>query len=301
MVGSVFFGIPADPDHYFNVILQQVELLKKIKGPRIILIGGSNVAFGFDAALMQKELGIPVINDGLHAGLGVAPVRELQEYIREGDIIILSLEYSMFSSKNVMDGDPAFLSDWIEYSPSRVRYLSDPPTGAFPIYASMLQRKVNRRLEKFLRGGTLGDTRGIFNSNNFDANGDFIGHLQERSEIPNKIPFDPYPVTTLQDEIFIFLADFDQMAYEKGAKVYFEAPASRQGNCNATGEATLEFFFKTFNERLSIPLLTHPDQICLPNKYFFDTPYHLNAEGREIKTKHLIENLIEAIPALKNE
>ncbi len=31
----------------------------------------------------------------------------------------------------------------------------------------------------------------------------------------------------------------------------------------------------------------------MPDKYFFDTPYHLNAQGRRIRTKHLIENLLQ--------
>lgn len=36
----------------------------------------------------------------------------------------------------------------------------------------------------------------------------------------------------------------------------------------------------------------------MPDKYFFDTPYHLNAQGREIRTKRLIRNLLEfdAVP-----
>lgn len=296
IVGALFFGIPVDPDHYFAGSLQQIELLEKTNGPRIILIGGSNVAFGFDAALMQQQLGIPVINDGLHAGLGIVPVRELQKYIREGDIIILSLEYSLFSSKDAMNGDPVFLADWIEYSPSRAGYLDDPITEILQIYAIMLQRKVNRTLEKSLRGGTLSDTRQIFNSENFDTNGDFVGHLQRPSEPPQKIPSDPFPVFPLQDDIFVFLDEFHRSTLAKGATVYFEAPASRKENCSTTGEAGIANFFTTFSERSSIPLLTSPDQICMPNGYFFDTPYHLNAEGREIKTRHLIEKLIEINP-----
>lgn len=301
MVGVVFFGIPTDPTHYFMGSLHQVELLKKTNGPRIILIGGSNVAFGFDAELMQRELGIPVINDGLHAGLGIAPLRELQPYIKEGDIIIISLEYSMFSSEDVMNGDPAFLSDWIEYSPSRIKYLSNPFAETLPIYAIMLQRKVNRSLEYFLNDGVLDERRRIFNSRNFNSNGDFIGHLDEPSESVQKIPSSAYPVSPLQDGIFIFLESFYRSAYAKGASVYFEAPASRRINCDATGNARLEQFFFTFRERSSIPLLTELDQICMSNNLFFDTAYHLNAEGREIKTIHLIQNLIKENPAIVNK
>ena len=248
---------------------------------------------------MQRKLGIPVINDGLHAGLGLAPLRELEEYIREGDVIIISLEYNLFASQDLMDGDPTFLSDWIEYSPHRIQYLSKPWKEAPGIYAIMLQRKVNRQVNTFLFGGSLNDVRDIFVGTKYDLNGDFIGHLQETSMNRRKIPATPYPVSSIQDDIFVFLENFNRMAHEKGARVYFEAPASRQSNCKATGQAQMVDFFKTFAERSSIPILTPLDEICLPNKYFFDTEYHLNAQGRELRTERLIRDWVRVTAASK--
>ena len=52
--------------------------------------------------LINAQIAI-ACNDGLHAGLGIAPLRELQEYIRPGDVIIMSLEYQLFSSRDVME------------------------------------------------------------------------------------------------------------------------------------------------------------------------------------------------------
>jgi len=290
MIAIIFLSIGPDPTHYFAGSQLQLDLLKSTPSPRIILAGGSNVSFGLDAELMQRTLGIPVINDGLHAGLGVAPLRELEEYLRPGDIVILSLEYNMFSYKNVMEGDPAFLSDWIEYSPRRVRYLSDPWRETPSIYATMLQRKVNREVNRYLLGGSLDEMRSVFRGTKYNANGDFIGHLEQASTLPRKITFEPYPVSAVQGEIFIFLEQFQQMAREKGAEVYFEAPASRESNCETTGVTSLAIFFKTFEEKSSIPVLTQFDEVCLPDKYFFDTAYHLNAEGRQLRTQRLIEN-----------
>src|SRR6266508_1391506 len=299
IITITFLAIKPDPDHYFAGSLLHIQLLENTPSPRIILVGGSNVSLGLDAELMQKTLGIPVINDGLHAGLGLAPLRELQEYIRAGDVIIISLEYNLFANQDVMDGDPAFLSDWIEYSPRRIKYLSRPWEEAPGIYAVMLQRKVNRQVNTVLFGGSLNEVRDIFVGTKYDLNGDFIGHLQETSMNRRKISATPYPVAGVQDDIFVFLENFNRIAHEKGARVYFEAPASRQSNCKATGQAQMADFFKTFAERSSIPILTLLDEVCLPNKYFFDTEYHLNAQGRELRTKRLIENWIKVTAALK--
>jgi hypothetical protein len=299
IIALMFLGIKPDPDHYFAGSLLHIKLLKKTPSPRIILAGGSNVSFGIDAELMQQTLGMPVINDGLHAGLGLASLRELQEYIREGDVIIISLEYNLFTNQDVMEGDPVFLSDWIEYSPRRIKYLSNPLTETPGIYAIMLQRKVNRQVNTYLFGGSLNEVRSVFVGTKYDLNGDFIGHLQAASMNWQKIPVTPYPVSGLQEDIFVFLERFNQIAQEKGAKVYFEAPSSRQSNCKATRETRMADFFKSFTERSSIPLLTPLEEVCLPNKYFFDTEYHLNAQGRELRTKRLIENLRNLTAALK--
>jgi len=299
IIGLTFLGIKPDPEHYFAGSLLHLKLLEDTPGSRIILVGGSNVSFGIDAELMQRTLGIPVINDGLHAGLGLAPLRELEEYIHPGDVIIISLEYNLFAYQDVMEGDPTFLSDWIEYSPPRVKYLSNPWKETPGIYAIMLQRKVNRKVNTYLFGGSLDEVRNVFVGTKYDLNGDFTGHLQDTSMDPQKIPATPYPVFNPQGDIFVFLENFHRIAQEKGAKVYFEAPASRQSNCKATGKTPMANFFKTFTERSSIPILTPFEEVCLPNKYFFDTEYHLNAQGRELRTKHLIENWLKMTTASK--
>jgi hypothetical protein len=293
IIGIVFVAIGPDPDHYFAGSRIQLDLLKNTPGPRIILVGGSNISFGIDAELMQRTLGIPVINDGLHAGLGIAPLHELEEYIRPGDVIIISLEYQLFSSRDIMDGDLAFLSDWIEYSPGRIKYLSDPWRQVPALYATMLQRKVNRKVNTILFGGSLNEVRNVFIGTKYNSNGDFIGHLHQASTPRSKISFEAYPVTRLQNEIFVFLEEFHRAAREKGAAVYFEAPASRKSNCDTTGKGSLANFFKAFGKRSSIPVLTPLDEVCLPDKYFFDTAYHLNAKGRQVRTQRLIENWMQ--------
>jgi hypothetical protein len=51
--------------------------------------------------------------------------------------------------------------------------------------------------------------------------------------------------------------------------------------------------------RTDIPLLTSMDSLCYPDEYFFDTPYHLNLEGRQVRTEHLIENLRAALAEIR--
>jgi len=157
----------------------------------------------------------------------------------------------------------------------------------------MLQRKVNRQVNTFLYGGSLTEVRDVFIGTRYNSNGDFIGHLKQASTPRQRISFEPYPVSAVQPDIFAFLEEFHQFARLKGAQVYFEAPASRRVNCKNTGEASMANFFKTLHEKSTIPLLTPLEDVCLPDKYFFDTAYHLNAEGRRLRTERLIESWIQ--------
>src|SRR5665213_1257330 len=59
---------------WINNLLQQKQLIAKrkaLKGPRLVIIGGSGVLFGCDAELIEKKLNIPTVNFGTHAGLGM--------------------------------------------------------------------------------------------------------------------------------------------------------------------------------------------------------------------------------------
>lgn len=290
-ISTVFFSIQPDANHYFQSSKLKLNLLKTTPSPRIIVIGGSNIAFGIDSQLIEMAFGIPVINDGLHGGLGVAPLRELRDYIKKGDIIIVSLEYTNFVGKNQMNGNAGVLSDWIEFSPKRINYLESPWKEAIPLYAIMLQRKVNREINLELVGSGMDEIRGIFTGNHFNEYGDFIGHLNDIPTKPKDIPSDGYAVSPLYEGIFIFLEDFNQYATAKGATVYFEAQSSRQTNCDNTGIEKMIGFFDTFREKTTIPVITPMDQLCMADRYFFDTPFHLNSKGRKLRTERLIRDL----------
>jgi len=215
----------------------------------------------------------------------------LKHYINKGDIIVISIEYVIFTFYS--SGNPQEISDWIEYAPERIGYLPNPIIQAPSVYGIMLQRKVNRQLNYYLYNKSLEPIRGIYQGSDFNEKGDFIGHLYLDYEPPEISP-GPYPVNP-SETIDNFLFEFNQFAISKGAKVFFESQPNRQTNCEATPEQRLKKFYRDLQEATGLLVITNMDQLCLPDKYFFDTPYHLNAAGREIRTQRLIENLKNAL------
>lgn len=64
---------------------------------KILLIGGSGVSLGLNAALLEKELERPVANFGLQASLGIEIIlTEAKKVLQPGDTALLIFEYPLF-------------------------------------------------------------------------------------------------------------------------------------------------------------------------------------------------------------
>ena len=89
------FAVPVQyEDTFLGELKYKMERLQNTEGKRIILTGGSSVAFGVDSSLLEdafEEYG--TVNFGMYAGLGTTVMLELSEdEIRKGDVIILMPE-----------------------------------------------------------------------------------------------------------------------------------------------------------------------------------------------------------------
>ena len=93
IICSMFvFGVvaPQYSMNYNSSINEKIDRLNSIEESKIILVGNSNVAFGFDSEKIQKEIGMPVVNLGLHGGLGNYFHEQMaKENIQVGDIVVL--------------------------------------------------------------------------------------------------------------------------------------------------------------------------------------------------------------------
>ena len=64
-------SLPAQFDQSFvGALSDKCERLYSIDEPKIVIVGGSSVAFGIDSALIEKYTDMPVVNFGMYAALG---------------------------------------------------------------------------------------------------------------------------------------------------------------------------------------------------------------------------------------
>src|SRR6266436_7071833 len=57
---------------YLAASIDKHHLLVQQPSPRIVFVGGSNLAFGLDSSEIERSLSYHPINMGLHIGLGLA-------------------------------------------------------------------------------------------------------------------------------------------------------------------------------------------------------------------------------------
>ena len=96
-VGILFGMLFMLPPQYSNTFVGELDekynRLMEIDEPKIIVVGGSSVAFGLESEIIEEYTGMPVVNFGLYAALGTKVMLDLsKDGINEGDIVVLAPE-----------------------------------------------------------------------------------------------------------------------------------------------------------------------------------------------------------------
>lgn len=281
------FALPAQYENTFMGELKyKVALLKNTPGTRIVLVGGSGVAFGVDSALMEQELdGYAVVNFGMYAATGTTVMLDLSyPYIREGDIVILIPEQQAQTLSEFFD--PAVMWQGLD---GAHELLADLPgeklsqlAGAFPEFAG-------QKFLYFLQGEPP-QPQGVYRRDSFNTRGDMVSTLCAQNEMPGEydantpIRFDPDMIT---DGFSRRVRDYARTVLDKGAILWY-------GFCPINvaaveGTATdVDTFYAALQVALSVPLAGNPHDFILEPEWFYDTNFHLNSSGKIVYTRALI-------------
>ena len=282
------FGLPEQfGDTFLGELKEKTRLLSQTEGKRIVLVGGSSLAFGVDSALLERELPeYRVVNFGMYAALGTTVMLDLSEpLIRAGDIVILLPE----QQRQTLSGffDPAIAWQGLDGAYDLLRSLPGEKlarlAGAFPEFAG-------EKWAYFLTG-TQPEPQGVYRKSVFNEYGDVVSPLCGANRMPEgfdgntPIEFDPAMLT----EDFVRQVDDYRRALEaRGAQVWY-------GFCpmNALAAQTqgIEDFCQAVTEKLGLPIMGDPRDSILPAWWFFDTNFHLNSSGKTVYTRLLARNI----------
>jgi hypothetical protein len=293
------YDIRAADDNYLAAVLDKDRLLRNTPSPKIMLVGGSNLAFGVDSRALQDSLGLHVANVGLYAKLGLRyMLAQAKPYIHRGDVVLIVPEYDQFYG-NFSEGDQT-LNTALLYAPSdRIGDF----VRSYSVIDVVLRPRVERARRSFRQALAeafgMGenyfppDTNPVYNRRSFNEYGDAVSHLQRRGMNPDSIFVKPLPpAKTFNKRTITDLNSVADVARSRGAHAYYLFPSyiDRSYRINVASIDTLQGILRN---QMRIPILGSPRDFVYPAKLFFDTRYHLTAEGRQLRTKEMIRILRE--------
>lgn len=257
---------------------------------KIIVVGGSSVAFGINSQVMEKYLGMPVVNFGLYGPLGTTIMMDLTRgHIQEGDIIVLAPETDEQTMTMTFNGEgiwEACDSDFTMLFKIRFHNWGDM-LGSFWVYAQ-------KKLQFFRLGKAQPD--GVYDHDSFNEYGDVIYERQ------GTIMPDGYDSTVLidlkesitNDEYIDYVNDYIDYCQRQGATVYFSWPPMNELAVQQDLDGILEY--ATFiRENIHCPVISDITDYILDAGYFYDTNYHVNDVGVYVHTANLIQDLENVI------
>ncbi len=292
--------ILSTPRVYENTIYGELddkfELLRNTEGEKIIVIGGSSVAFGLDSKALSENTGMPVVNFGLYAAIGTKAMLELSlAGIGKGDVVVLAPELdrqtlsSYFSAEHILpaiDGDYSML----------------PRFGADSLL-SILGGSFKFAQDKLTLANSPPDPAGIYNSKNFNEYGDIKAGLRDGNIM--QLYYDPATSIDLSADIveaeFIdYINDYIKTVERKGAKVYFSyCPMNEAALAEGSDGNSIAEFESFLKKNIKCEFISSIENYIYDKAYFYDTNYHLNDTGVKLRTAYLSEDILIALGDLK--
>ena len=283
------FGLPVQfGDTFMGELKSKYERLKETSGKRIVLVGGSGVAFDCDSALMDDFFpSYEIVNFGMYAGLGTKAVMDLSEnYIHEGDIVILSPEQSEQTFSDYFNGE----------------YMWQAADGAFGMlrdlksenFEAMLGNFPRFALEKlnYVMKGQKPQTDSIYQKKSFNTYGDIEMDTCRENILPNGYDVNQkvrFTEDVVQPEFMDYMNDWAKRLEKKGAVVWYRyCPVNKLSVEDMDDLAAYDVFLR---QKLDFPVIGNPENSLMEAEWFFDTNFHLNQPGKEVNTVQLIRDM----------
>ncbi len=286
-------------DDYLAAVLEKDRLIRNTPSPKIVLVGGSNLAFGIDSKQMEDSLGLSVVNMGLYAKLGLRyMLAQVNPYIERGDIVLVVPEYDQFYG-DYANGDNT-LNTALLYAPAdRIPDF----IRSYSIVDVVLRPRAENARRSFLRAAAAAvgreqqffppDTNPVYNRHSFNRWGDMVSHLNKKGHDPDSIFVKPLPpMKEFNKKTLDDLNAIAETAKKKNAHAYFLFPSYIEKSYSINVPA-IDSLRERLEAGIGIPVVGTPADFVYPGRLFFDTRYHLNAEGRQIRTLKMIEVLRE--------
>jgi hypothetical protein len=285
-----------DTTSYGAASIGKRERLSDAPTPRLILEGGSGIAFGIDSAAIEKQTGLHPVNLGLYAGFGMDFMdAQAQSGARPGDILLIVPEYEFLDAPPSAQG--FIVLEAVQEDPTFIRFAWSNPYTLIDIlrqFPGWFSTRIVSLIGKtplgkpFVQENSL--YHRVYRASSFNSNGDMVGHLSETSSLgaaaiasSSVLTADAANADTLKSlKTFI---DFEE---KKGVTVLVSWPPVPKSLYEKYKGAILEQDSQLVETVGSQRVLGTQADFTFNEDDFFDSIGHLDAAGREIRTQRLV-------------
>jgi len=313
-------GAPVTAEYWVHEAkIAKLFLASQGSGQRVLILGGSNALFGIDSGLVEKQIGVRTINLAIHGGLSLPYMFEyIKPVLRPRDVVVMPLEIEYYASayrydwfrSNIMAWDPGYFRN-LELL-ERARFVLAVPTkrvvnGAIAqMYAAQLRRQRGRAVRDVavITRDAIGNWQNrsyvgkpiSYSLESIDERGDMRNNRGTRyTGTASSVLSSPFAFAS---DLWVSLENFG--AYCRGHDVtlfvawpaLMTEPSLNEGNPVVTRNVA---HIVSHLARARIGILGRPQDYYLDRVNFFDTKYHLNEEGRAIRTSQLVRDLRDAL------
>ena len=281
-----FFVIDCQYQYDYNAsLIDKVYRLKSINEPKIILVGNSNLAFGINSKMIQDSLKMPVVNLGLHGGLGNAFHENIAKLnINSGDIVVVC--HTNFSDNDTISDN---LLAWVtvEYHKELWEILrgKDYP-GMLRAYPHYLHRTIMLYLTF---QGNKKPQNTSYARTSFNEYGDICFRPSEGITQPifndNSVK-----VPEINDVCTKRLNELNNYVKTRGATLLIAGYPICYGQFTPPVEE-FEKFQNKLAEQVECEIISDYKDYFIPYEKFYNPFLHLDEEGTEIRTAQLIKDI----------
>ncbi|MCR5590983.1 MAG: hypothetical protein K6F73_05565 [Lachnospiraceae bacterium] len=285
LAGSQYGG------NYQASINDKTERLLALDSPKIILVGNSNLPFGMDSKLLEEQTGLPVVNLGLHGGLGNAFHEDLAKInIGEGDLVIIC--HTDFDDDIIPSPSLAWITIDDHWKYWKILRIKDYPRmmAAYPNY-------IRKSLYLWITKTGNKDEGDSYARSAFNEYGDVVNKPSEDQMEWEKYFSDtelhPVEVPDISRACVKRMNRFAEYVRKRGATPVVAAYPIAYGKYSSFSKEDFEAFAEKLSEELDCDVISDYTDYFYPYEYFYDTNLHLTEEGARIRTQQLISDIIK--------
>jgi hypothetical protein len=266
------------------------ERLMTAPSPKIVITGGSNVAYGVDSARLEKALGnkYNVVNYGCNVSTPATfYIEVISHFAIEGDILIHAPE----NSETYQYGNNTinttlwqiFEGAYDAFSLVDIRHYAN----LFSSFASFNSSRLTMKAEDYEK----------FTSQTVNSYGDYI-KLKTGTNYTPSYSQREYSTTVIKSGYVPKLNRVLEMCRERGMTLYLSFGAvnieslREDSRLVSTQEAFETALMKNFVFDAKI---SNAGDYAMESRYFYNSDYHLTTEGSHVRTDRLAEDILTAL------